>query len=197
VGCTRCTNTLCGNIVARQGSPLLPNGQLASLPENGRCSSATSLTLAKLASTSKDGTIFGLFTPETGGTPLLISASFGNPVLFLEGVLLNRDPKTIVAYRIGWVYGYQNRTPVVDVSNWQNVHEGIKSNETKTIPKLSSPSASSINGAQLIQFFVAEVKFSDGTTWQQDKTKILEVGTTVRSGKSASKSTGSSGSTGS
>lgn len=197
VGCTRCTNTLCGGLVARQGSPLLPNGQLASLPESGRCSSATSLTLAKLASTAKDDTIFGLFTPEVGGTPLLISASFGNPVLFLQGVLLNRGPKTIVAYRIGWVYGYQDRAPVVDTSNWQNVHDGIKSNETRTIPKLSAPSVSSINGAQLIQFFVAEVKFSDGTTWQQDQAKIREVGATVRSGKSASQSTGSSTSAGS
>jgi hypothetical protein len=194
--CFDCRTTICAGLVSQLNSPLLPNGQLATLPESGRCSGATSLALAKLASTLTDGTVVSLFTPEKGPTPLLISANFGNPVLFQQGVLLNRGPKTIASYRIGWVYGYQDRAPIVGMSGWQNALDGIKSNETRTIPKLIAPSVSSINGARLIQFFVAEVKFTDGTTWQQDQAKIREVGVTVRLGRSVAKLGGFASSTG-
>jgi hypothetical protein len=196
--CFICTSTLCGQASRlREQNPLaLPSGQLASLPVSGKCTNESSLTLAKQASGMTDGMLFGLFTPVPGPTPLLISASFGHPTLFQKGVLLNSSAKTIVAYRIGWVYGYQDKAPVVDVSTWQNVIEGIKTNETRTISKLSAPTLPSAKGARLVQFFVAEVKFSDGTTWKQPLDKVREIGTAVRS-QSVARSLPSSGTTGS
>lgn len=193
-GCNNCKTSTCSLGCGLQHSPLLPSGQLASLPGSGGAYDAVSLRQAELASTLRDGITIGLFTPENRTTPLLISADFGNPVLFQQGIILNRGPKTIVAYRIGWVYGYQDRAPVIQESAWRDVYDGPKSNETRMISKEGTPSVSSASGARMVQFFVAEVKFSDGTTWRQDLTRIRELGAIVRSHQSAaSKASSTSG----
>jgi hypothetical protein len=119
--------------------------------------------------------LFGLFTPVSGAAPLLISASFGVPALFQKGVLLNGSPKTIVAYRIGWVYGYQDKAP--------------------SLMRVNGRTLLSAKSARLIQFFVAEVKFSDGTSWKQHLDKVREIGSADRS-QSVAQSLRSFGTTG-
>ena len=185
-GCaSSCLQIGCGNSLRKRGSPVVPSGQLEALPGTSECSNTSSVVLAELASKSRKGTIIGLFTPTLRAAPLLISASFGNSDFFQKGVLLNRNTKTIIGYRIGWVYGYQDKAALIKVSTWRSVAQQIKSDETATVSKLHISIAPTKDGARLVQFFVAEVRFSDGTLWKQPLGEIREIGAVVQTTQSS------------
>lgn len=109
------------------------------------------------------------------GPAALKTATFGISDLFLRGTLVNRGQKSIVAYRIGWVYLYSVGKSEIVLGNWTNVPEGIKPESEHRVPAQGASPEPLGKGARLVQFFIAELKYDDGRTWKEDLREIKKI----------------------
>lgn len=98
----------------------------------------------------------------------LISATHGVDDWLITALLKNNSSKTIVAYRIGWVYVIDSHRKFHQGESW-DVSAGIAPGSIYNIPPQNvKPNARS----KFTEIFVAELKFSDGTRWKADRNEF-------------------------
>ena len=87
--------------------------------------------------------------------------------LVKNAAVLNLGGKKIIAYQIGWVAGNSPKDANVTVSPMFEVPAGIDpGSETEVPAQPFSPSI--VKPGIRVAFFVAKVRFSDGTAWAAD-----------------------------
>lgn len=81
----------------------------------------------------------------------------------------NRSAKTVMAYKIGWVYVLPNKKRVYEQGPAMNVPVGINPGAIAEVPAQNV--RPDLRSARTI-FYVSDVKFSDGSHWHVDRKKI-------------------------
>lgn len=179
--CTRCAMKMCKSddvlvpAGGRIGETASPDPREFADLGSTRCLSSLAMvsTRTQEKELPSEGTVFRLMRTQLSRSAALISATFGWDELFLEGRLVNLSDKPIVGYRIGWIYGYRNRRLKTGIGQWMNVPSAIPPGTAHPVPA-QGLSSKEIGDKQLavVQFFVAEVKFKDGTRWKQDLSEV-------------------------
>lgn len=87
--------------------------------------------------------------------------------LVKEATLVNNSSKTIVAYSVGWIAAVPSKDAVVQVGPVFEVPAGVEGSTEATVPALPFPKEL-IQAGVRTAFFVAKVRFADGSTWHAD-----------------------------
>jgi len=87
--------------------------------------------------------------------------------LVKEATLANNSSKTIVAYSVGWIAAVPSKDAVIQVGPVFEVPAGVEGSSEATVPALPFPKELIKPGVRTA-FFVAKVRFADGSTWHAD-----------------------------
>jgi hypothetical protein len=142
---------------------------------------AIMVALAAALCAQAQGELPSVTLAQQSGAPATLSSISTTPgKLIVGGVLLNTGAKTVVACRIGWRASRPRRKPEFGLGDWTELPGGIKplDRQRRQQPQHAPmpPSAFALTslpaGAVLLEFFVAAVKFDDGTIWQEKPDKL-------------------------
>jgi hypothetical protein len=125
----------------------------------------------------KGSAIFGeVHSQIYGQDAALAYISFGTKTVFKQARLLNLSHKSIVGYRLAWVYTFPTERSEIVLGDWMDVSAGISSGTFFLVPERAGQQASNepmiTRGANSLMFFVAAVKYADGTIWRENTTAI-------------------------
>lgn len=87
------------------------------------------------------------------------------------GVIVNGD-KAIGGFRPGWVIGYSNAAPEIKLGGWTNIKPELPPHQVLRFTDQEGSFASLDDRPATVSFFIAAVRFGDGTTWNADLGKI-------------------------
>ncbi len=102
----------------------------------------------------------------------LIQTTHGLSSLLTAADLKNCSEKQIVSYRIGWAY-VRGNVVKFHTGSVMNVPAGIAPGSVYEVP---DQAVTLDSGVEKIIFFVAEVKFADGSQWKAANKEIKRVG---------------------
>ncbi len=177
--CNTCTERHCS------GAPLLDNAGksqravLVSSPSRKSACTTTNDGSGEQPGPPKRATRVGMLR-QTATPARLGVTKHGRQSLFLGGVLENGTRK-LIGYRIGWVVDVPGQPTEAKLSDWWPIPDGLEPGGKRDIPGQGVSGTLIDQGATRVEFFVAAVKFADGTTWEanlQEIKKILPANTT-------------------
>lgn len=175
--CDSCTSSRCQQLpIARNLDPKVIPAELVKAWErcqNGESVEPTSTQIQDVL--SNPGMAVEIFQSQYNEPLPLMSATHGLKDLLKSGKVLNISTRIIKGYRIGWVYEYPGRSSEVVLGNWVRVPVGLKPMNFGNVPPQNASAGPINNGAKLVQFFVAEVKFADNSNWKADLTDIKQL----------------------
>lgn len=125
---------------------------------------------------SSPGVLFLLDPGTTKDPVVLLSVTHdADKDLFDTGIAENAASTGISAYRIGVIlYPTDSlRRPVAHLGPTMNLPGGVAAGAQFTLPQ-QGVSPSLMNGVRALVFFVAEVRFSNGSTWKADIPQIAK-----------------------
>jgi hypothetical protein len=176
--CTKCTGSICA-ANAEHKLNVTPTGpwslewaQLCAV--KAKSSHPTSQSAKMLP---KGAAIFGTVGAQLDGKgaalPYIV---FGLKPLLKEARLLNLSQKKIVGYRLGWAYTFPTEQPEIVLGDWMDVPAGISSGTFYLVPERAGQQSSdepvTTRGANSVMFFVAALRYADGTSWREDTNAI-------------------------
>jgi hypothetical protein len=179
--CTECTNWICDQKPPKEEeiSKLLDQNLRKEVAEFLR-ESCRKLGVAVVSlGAQKDlesGTKVSLARTQIDGPAVLISATFGVRDLLLRGQLFNQSKQPVVEYQLGWVYLYPDRNPQVVLGKAFPVPEGIQPGRLHSVPAQGASPEPTRRGARAVKFFVARVRFSDGSEWKEKTSNLRKLG---------------------
>lgn len=109
----------------------------------------------------------------------LVEATFGMYNLVESAKLANHNGKAIAAYKIGWVYVVSGKA-TVNYGEWVVVFPADASKKVLQVP---AQAVAPKHDAEKVVFFVAGLKYADGTLWNSDEKVIVKDATTIRRAK--------------
>ncbi|HXN98156.1 MAG TPA: hypothetical protein VN881_03735 [Candidatus Acidoferrales bacterium] len=160
---TSCTDQLC-----KGPAPVQSNSH----PQPGKHDEGCPvITLAdlKVIAALHDGIELGIVESESNAPVVLVQATHGLSDLLEDGNVENVSTKTVAAYRIGWALQFPNQPLQFHLGQWMNIPIGIKPGASQDVPAQNvSSNGLAKSGVTGVKFFVAEVRYADGTSWKTD-----------------------------
>ena len=118
----------------------------------------------------------GMLLYDDEAPAILIQVTTSTRQLFTEGIMLNRSEKTIVRYQLGWLILLPDKKTRVELGEWERVREaeGLAPKAELEVPPQLADFRRIVREerALSVDFFVAGVKFADGTSWEADLKEI-------------------------
>lgn len=113
-----------------------------------------------------DGIQMGMLDAEPNAPVSLVLATYGVRDLFLRGRIINDSRKVVSSYRVGWAFQFSTGLKF-HVGEWMNIPAGLKPGAFQDVPPQNVSSNGLANaGVTGVKFFVAEVKYADGSHWK-------------------------------
>jgi len=100
---------------------------------------------------------------------VLVAASHGSEDALTGGKVMSFSSKPIASYRVGWIYSWGTASQV-ELGRLVRVEGGIKPGFSASVP--AQQVALNPNRKvppKVIGFFVAEVRYADGSVWKLDR----------------------------
>lgn len=113
-------------------------------------------------------TRMALATPKDSPVAL-VQTTHGIPDALESAQWVNRSNQQITSYRIGWLTFIGGKN-TFHVGPWMNLPAGVKPGATAAVPAQGIP----LNRkASSMIFYVAGVRFADGSQWKPTHTSVL------------------------
>ena len=104
---------------------------------------------------------------QAGDPATLIGAVHGRKDMLKSAEVWNNSKKTIAAVRIGWIVKTPNQPDETAVGNWNPISPELQAGEIASIPAQNLDGAPLRTAGTIVRFYVAEVRFQDGSVWQR------------------------------
>jgi len=105
---------------------------------------------------------------QAGEPVTLIGAVHGRDDVLASGRIWNNSKKTVVGVRVGWLIktpGLPNETVL---GKWTTLAGELASGEVASIPGQNVGVAPLKVAGTIMRFYIAEMKYQDGTVWQRN-----------------------------
>ncbi len=164
--CSSCTSTACGK--GRAG--LACNGVPDQLPVPRNMIPAS---MNEKAQSQYPPFAFGPITKEKDPA-VLLSVRLNHETALMEvAEFANQSGKKIIGYQLGWVLGRSSEDAKITLTPAFEIPDGLAPEAVHIVP--AQPfSRSNYQPGVRAAFFVANVKFADGTSWAADLERIKQ-----------------------
>jgi hypothetical protein len=111
-----------------------------------------------------------MFSPKNGPVEM-VEAMFGREVTLKRAAIKNTGNKKISEVQIGWLTVSTRQTVILSTEQAQKLTEPLFIGQTGAVSNVNVPS-DVFKQASAVVFFVASVKFEDGTSWKEDTREV-------------------------